>query len=97
MDIKVLFDNVAVKLEKKEATTKNGVYLPDSSLDNGNATIVGEVVAVGEARNKNDEVIPLEVKEGDRIVFRKYAGSEVEVKSEKVYIISQKDILAILQ
>lgn len=91
--IKPLGDRVIIEPIEKEETTASGIVLPDSAKEKPQE---GKVVAVGSGALKDGERIPLEVKEGDRIIFSKYAGTEVKYEGRELLIMRESDILAIL-
>ena len=94
MKIKPLGDRVVVKVLEQEERTKSGIVLPDTAKEKPQQ---GEVVAVGSGRMlENGQTVPLEVKEGDRIIFSKYAGTEVKLDDEEYLILSERDILAVV-
>jgi chaperonin GroES len=91
--LKPLGDRVVIEPIEKEETTASGIVLPDSAKEKPQE---GKVVAVGSGRFENGERVALEVKEGDRIIFSKYAGTEVQVKEKELLIMRESDILAIM-
>ncbi len=86
--IKPLGDNVLIKVTKLEKKTKSGIVLPETAEDE--KPQMGEVMAVG-----NDEK-KIQVKTGDKIIFAKYAGTEVKMDDEEYLILKSEDILAIV-
>ncbi|WP_022847014.1 MULTISPECIES: co-chaperone GroES [unclassified Desulfurobacterium] len=95
MKLKPLYDRVVVKKVEMEQKTAGGIILPDTAKEESQ---IGEVVAVGEGKLlDNGEVRPLKVKAGDRVLYSKYAGNEVELDGEKYLIIREEDILAIVE
>lgn len=92
--IKPLFDNVVLELEKKEQKTASGIIVSSTEEKVGN---VGVIKAVGPGKMVDGKLVPLTVEVGDRVIFRQYAGTEVEVENQKFTIIQENDILAILQ
>ncbi|OMH41046.1 co-chaperone GroES [Desulfurobacterium indicum] len=95
MKLKPLYDRVVVKKVEMEQKTAGGIILPDTAKEESQ---IGEVVAVGEGKLlDNGEVRPLKVKEGDKVLYSKYAGNEVELDGEKYLIIREEDILAIVE
>jgi len=95
MTIKPLHDNVVIKPVAVEKTTKAGIVLPDT-VDKGKPE-QGTVVAVGAGKFlDNGTVAKMSVKVGDKVMFKKYAADELEIGGEKVILISEGDILAIL-
>ncbi|HEY0827073.1 MAG TPA: co-chaperone GroES [Bacilli bacterium] len=91
--IKPLGDRVLIEASAKEETTASGIVLPDTAKEKPQE---GRVVAVGNGALKDGERIPLEVKEGDKIIFSKYAGTEVKFEGRELLIMRESDILAIL-
>jgi chaperonin GroES len=95
MKIKPLGDKVVVKRLEAEEKTKGGIVLPDTAKEKPKE---GEVLAVGEGRLLDSgQRSDVQVKVGDRVVFSSYAGSEVKVDGEEVLIISEDEILAVLE
>lgn len=91
--IKPLGDRVIIEAIAREESTASGIFLPDSAKEKPQE---GKVVAVGSGTLKDGVRIPLEVKEGDRIIFSKYAGTEVKFEGSDLLILRESDILAIL-
>ena len=95
MNIKPLADRVVVKLVEAEEKTKTGSFLTASAQEKPQ---VAEVVAVGPgARDDNGQLIPMEVKVGDRVITGKYTGTEVKMDGAEYTIVKQGDILAIVE
>ncbi len=95
MQLKPLADRIVVKVVTGEEKTKSGLYLPDTAQEKPQE---GEVVAVGTGKVlENGQKLPLEVKVGDRIIFSKYAGSEVKIDGDPYVIFSERDVLAIIE
>jgi chaperonin GroES len=95
MKLKPLADNVIVKTLKGEEMTKSGIVLPDSDKDKQSE---GEVVAVGPGKTReNGSVATMSVKVGDRVMFRQYAGQEVKIEEEKYTVLSEGDIVAVIE
>jgi chaperonin GroES len=92
--IKPLGDRVIIEAIAKEETTKSGIVLPETAKEKPQE---GKVVAVGSGVLKDGERIALEVKEGDRIIFSKYAGTEVKFEERELLILRESDILAIIE
>ncbi len=94
--IRPLADRVVIKPQEREERTKGGIYLPDTASKEKPQE--GLVMAVGEGRlDDSGKRIPVSVKAGDRVLFAKYAGTEVKLDDEDYLILSEKDILAIVQ
>ncbi|SET76850.1 chaperonin GroES [Oceanobacillus limi] len=92
--IKPLGDRVVIELVEQEETTASGIVLPDSAKEKPQE---GKVVAVGSGRvTENGEKVALEVSEGDRIIFSKFAGTEVKYDGTEYLILRENDILAIV-
>ena len=92
--LKPLGDRVVIELVEAEEKTASGIVLPDSAKEKPQE---GKVVAVGTGRVlENGERVALEVKEGDRIIFSKYAGTEVKYEGNEYLILRESDILAII-
>ncbi|WP_251422956.1 co-chaperone GroES [Veillonella agrestimuris] len=92
--LKPLADRVVIRLVEKEEKTKSGIFLPDTAKEKPQE---GEVVAVGAGKvYENGQRVAPEVNIGDRVMFAKYAGTEVEVDGVTHLILSERDILAVL-
>jgi len=90
-----LGDRLLVERLEAETTTSGGIVLPDAAKEK---PIQGKVVAVGEGRRNDDgETIPMQVSKGDRILFGKYAGTEVKLDGEEYLIMKEDDVLAIIE
>ena len=95
MKIRPLQDRVIVKRVKEEEKTKGGIIIPDSAKEK---PIEGEVLAVGNGKIlENGNVRKLDIKEGDRVLFRKYAGTKVKVEGEDHLILREDDILGVIE
>ena len=95
MKIRPLQDRILVKRVDEEATTKGGIIIPDTAKEKPSE---GRVVAVGKGKVSDDgKLHPLDVKKGDRILFSKYAGTEVQVEGDEHIIIREDDVLGILE
>jgi chaperonin GroES len=94
--IRPLFDRVLVKRNEEPTTTKSGLFLPDSASKE--KPVQGTVLAVGNGRVADGgEVTSLVVKEGDTVIFGKYAGTEVKIDGEDRLILREDDILGIVE
>jgi chaperonin GroES len=91
--IKPLGDRVVIEAIAKEEKTASGIVLPDNAKEKPQE---GKVVAVGSGHLKEGVRLPLEVKEGDKVLFSKYAGTEVKFEGKELLIMRESDILAIL-
>jgi chaperonin GroES len=95
MKIRPLQDRVIVKRLEEEAKTKGGIIIPDTAKEK---PVEGIVVAVGKGKTAEDgKLIKLDVKAGDRILFGKYAGTEVKINGEEHLIMREDDILGIIE
>jgi len=94
MNIKPLGDRIVIKVLEKEERTAGGIVLPDTAKEKPQK---GEVLAVGSGELIDGKRVPLEVKVGDKIIFSKYAGTEVKIDNEEYLILRQSDVLAILE
>ncbi len=95
MNLKPLGDRVVVKPLEEEERTKGGIVLPDVAKEKPQH---GEVLAVGPgALTEDGKRLPMDVKVGDRVLFAKYAGTEVKIGDQEYLILRQSDILAIVE
>jgi chaperonin GroES len=92
--IKPLADRVLVRPVEREEKTSSGIVLPDTAKEKPQE---GEVIAVGPGRYEDGKRIALDVKEGDRIIFSKYAGTEVKYDNVEYLILRESDILAVIE
>ena len=89
-----LHDRILVRRIEEGETTRGGIIIPDSAKDKPQE---GEVIAVGKGKsNEEGKVHPLEVKPGDRILFGKYAGTEIKIDGEELLIMREEEVLGIL-
>jgi chaperonin GroES len=94
MKLRPLHDRIIVTRIEEEEKTAGGIIIPDTAKEKPQQ---GKVLAVGNGRlMEKGEIIPLTVKEGDRVLFAKYAGSDVKVEGEELLIMREDDILAIV-
>ncbi|MBD3620377.1 MAG: co-chaperone GroES [Chromatiales bacterium] len=95
MKLRPLHDRVIVKRMEEERTTAGGIVIPDSAAEK---PARGEIVAVGDGK-KNDagETIAMAVKVGDKVLFGKYAGTEVKVEGEDLLVMREEDIVAVIE
>ncbi len=93
--IKPLGDRVVIKVLEKEERTKSGIVLPDTAKEKPQE---GKIVAVGTGKVlDNGQRVALDVKEGDKVIFSKYAGTEVKIDGQDYLILSERDVLAIVE
>ena len=94
MNLKPLHDRVVIKRMEEEKVSAGGIVIPDSATEK---PIRGEVVAVGEGKPlDNGSVRALKVKAGDKVLFVKYAGTEVKVEGTEYLVVREDDILAVI-
>jgi chaperonin GroES len=94
MKFRPLHDRVVVRRLEEEERTKGGIIIPDTVKEKPQQ---GEVIAVGPgARNEQGQIVALDVKEGDRILFGKWSGTEVKIDGEDLLIMKESDILGVL-
>jgi len=92
LKLKPLGSRVVIKALDREEVTKSGIVLPDTAKEKPQE---GRVLAVGPGdRDEDGKRIPVELKEGDRVLFQKYAGTEFKLEGEELLILSEKDVLA---
>ena len=95
MKIRPLSDRLVVRRTQEEEKTKGGIIIPDTAKEK---PLEGVVVAVGAGKTlKNGKVAPLDVKEGDKVLFGKYSGTEVKVDGEELVLLNQDDVLAVFE
>jgi chaperonin GroES len=95
MKIRPLQDRLIVKRVEEEEKTKGGIIIPDSAKEK---PMEGKVIAVGKGKLLEDgKVHPLDVKAGDRVLFGKYAGTEVKIDGEEHLIMREDDILGVIE
>jgi chaperonin GroES len=95
MKMRPLHDRVIVKRMEGEEKTKGGIIIPDTAKEK---PVEGKVVAVGSGKIlENGKKVPLQIKEGDRILFGKYSGTEVKIDGEEHLIMREDDIIAIVE
>jgi chaperonin GroES len=95
MKIRPLHDRVLVKRLEEEEKSKGGIIIPDTAKEK---PIQGKVIAVGTGKiMKNSDVIPLDVKKAEKVLFGRYAGTEVKIDGEEYLLMREDDILAVVQ
>ncbi len=94
ISFKPLGDRIVIEVIKKEEKTAGGIYLPDSAKEK---PMEGTVVAVGKgARDSQGNLIPMELKAQDKIVFGKWAGTEVKIDGKEYLIMKESDVMGVL-
>ncbi len=95
MKLRPLHDRILVKRVEEEEVTKGGIIIPDSAKEK---PIKGMVKSAGPGKTADDgKVIPMGVKEGDEVIFNKYAGTEIKIEGEELLIMREDDILAVIE
>ena len=95
MEIRPLHDRVIVRRVEEKKTTASGLIIPDSSTEKPSK---GEIVAAGKGKvNTQGDLIPLDVKVGDTVMFGQYSGSEITVGEETLLVMSEDEIVAIIE
>ena len=95
MNSRPLHDRVILKRMEEETTSPGGIVIPDSAAEK---PIRGEVMAIGSGKRLDSgEVIPLDVKVGDTVLFGKYSGTEVKVNGEDLLVMREEDIMGVIE
>jgi len=95
MNVRPLHDRIVIKRIEEKETVKGGIIIPDSAKEKPQE---GEVIAVGHGKKTDKgEVIPLDVKAGDRILFGKYSGTEIKLEGEEYLIIREDEVLGVIE
>jgi chaperonin GroES len=95
MRFRPLHDRVVVRRVEEEQKTKGGIIIPDTAKEK---PMQGEVLAVGPgARNEDGEIVALDVKRGDRVLFGKWSGTEVKIDGEDLLIMKESDIMGVVE
>ena len=95
MNIRPLHDRVILKRMEEETTSAGGIVIPDSAAEKPSR---GEIVAAGTGKRlESGEVIPLDVKVGDTVLFGKYSGTEVKVDGEELLMMREDDIMGVIE
>jgi chaperonin GroES len=95
MKLRPLHDRVIVKRLEEERTSPGGIVIPDTAAEK---PIRGEVMAVGNGKVMEDGTVrPLDVKVGDKVLYGKYAGTEVKVEGEELLVMREEDIMAVIE
>ena len=95
MKFRPLHDRVVVRRLEAEEKTAGGIIIPDTAKEK---PMEGEIVAAGPgARDESGKLVPLDVKEGDRILFGKWSGTEVKLDGEELLIMKESDIMGIIE
>jgi chaperonin GroES len=93
INVKPLEDRIVVRPEEGEETTPSGIVIPDTAKEKPQE---GTVLAIGPGkRSDTGDLIPMDVKEGDRVIYSKYGGTEIVIDGEDLLILSARDVLAV--
>jgi chaperonin GroES len=92
--IRPLHDRVIVKRLEEEEKSKGGIIIPDTAKEKPQE---GRVIAVGSGKHEDGKVIPLDLKVGDKILFGKYAGTEIKIGGEEHLILREDDVLGVIE
>ena len=91
VNVTPLHDRVLIKRIEEKESIKGGIIIPDTAKEKPQE---GEVIAVGAGRREKGEIIPLDVKPGDRVLFAKYGGTEIKLDDQEYLILREEEILA---
>lgn len=94
MKLRPLGDRIILKYQESDEKTRTGIILPDSAKEKPQEATV---VAVGTGKSGDGKTTEMQVKEGDKVIFSKYSGTEVKLGEEEYIVVSQKDIIAIVE
>lgn len=95
MNLQPLEDRIVVKPQDAEATTASGLVIPDTAKEKPQQ---GEVLAVGAGRRSDSgDLIPMDVSQGDTVVYSKYGGTEITIEGDDLLILSARDVLAVVK
>ena len=95
MSFRPLHDRVVVRRVEEDQKTAGGIIIPDTAKEK---PMQGEIVAVGPgARDEKGEIVPLDVKVGDRVLFGKWSGTEVKIDGKELLIMKESDIMGVLE
>ena len=95
MNLRPLHDRVIIKRMEEERTSPGGIVIPDSATEK---PIRGEVIAAGNGKHsESGDILPMDVKVGDKVLFGKYSGTEVKVEGEDLLVMREEDIMAVIE
>jgi chaperonin GroES len=94
VNIKPLEDRIVIQVLESEQTTASGIVIPDTAKEKPQE---GKVLAVGPGRFEDGQRSPMDVKEGDTVIFSKYGGTEVKFGADEYLILSARDVLAVVE
>ena len=93
MNVRPLHDRIVIKRIEEKETVKGGIIIPDTAKEKPQEA---EVIAVGKGKREKGELIPLDVKVGDRILFGKYSGTEIKLDGEDFIIMREEEVLGVI-
>ena len=94
VNIKPLEDRIVIQVLESEQTTASGIVIPDTAKEKPQE---GKVLAVGPGRFEDGQRTPMDVKEGDTVIFSKYGGTEIKLGADEYLILSARDVLAVVE
>lgn len=94
MNVRPLHDRIVIRRIEEKETVKGGIIIPDTAKEKPQE---GEVIAVGKGKREKGELIPLDVKVGDRILFGKYSGTEIKLDNNEYLIIREDEVLGVIE
>ncbi|NOZ51676.1 MAG: co-chaperone GroES [Gammaproteobacteria bacterium] len=95
MNVRPLHDYVIIRRKEEEHLSAGGIVIPDAATEK---PVQGEVLTVGNGRiDKQGKVVPPDVKSGDRVLFGEYAGTEIKLEDEELFVMHETDIMAVLE
>ncbi|MCL1919162.1 MAG: co-chaperone GroES [Peptococcaceae bacterium] len=94
MNLKPLADRVIVKALSNEVITKTGIHIPDTAKEKPQE---GRIIAAGPGKYDGDKLVPMSIKADDRVIYSKYAGTEIKFDGEEYLILRESDILAVFE
>ncbi len=94
MKLRPLGNRVILKYQEAEEMTQSGIILPDSAKEKPQEAVV---VAVGPGENADGKNCVMQIKEGDKVIYSKYSGTEIKLDGEEFIIVSQNDIIAVVE
>lgn len=96
MNLRPLQDRIVVKPDDPEEVTKGGLYLPDTGQEKPNQGTV-KAVGIGRRTEMTGDLLPMSVSEGDTVLYGKYSGAEIEVDGEKLLVMRENDVFAVVE
>lgn len=94
MKLRPIGDHIILQLQEAKETTQSGIILPESAKEHPQEALV---LAVGPGKNEDGQTNEMQVKEGDKVIYSKYAGTAVQFEDQEYIVVSQNDIIAIVQ